>query len=178
MRPISPRGAVRFGVFGSLSIMTSVMANTLRIITAGSEPMRDSRRVRLSQPRCTAHATAAGGVSERNPAKSPIRNANNSVIYSPKKALRTCYKDLRAGARHWFRNQKRREDHHEYALFGLQARSLETSNLASCLAHLTLSMHGLMVAHHRARFRISPAFSVRIADRDIRQPGHDQKRHQ
>ena len=42
--------------------------------------MRDSDRASLSQPRCTAHATAAGGVSERNPAKSPIRNANNSVI--------------------------------------------------------------------------------------------------
>src|SRR5690349_3771511 len=85
MRPIRPRGAVRFGVFGSLSIMTSVMANTLRIITAGSEPLRDSRRVRLSQPRCTAHATAACGVSERNPPTRAIRNANNTVIYSPKK---------------------------------------------------------------------------------------------
>jgi len=41
--------------------------------------MRDSGRASLSQPRCTAHATAAGGVNERNPAKSPIRNANNSV---------------------------------------------------------------------------------------------------
>jgi hypothetical protein len=72
---------VRLGVFGSLSKMISVMANTLRIITAGSEPTRDSGRLRVSQPRCTAHATAAGGVSERNPAKSPIRNANNSVIF-------------------------------------------------------------------------------------------------
>src|ERR1051325_2654581 len=80
MRPISPGGAVRFGVFGSLSKKISVMANTLRIITAGSEPTRDSGRASLSQPRCTAHATAAGGVSDRNPAKSPIRNANNSVI--------------------------------------------------------------------------------------------------
>jgi hypothetical protein len=34
----------------------------------------------LSQPRCTAQATAAGGVNERSPAKSPIRNANKSVI--------------------------------------------------------------------------------------------------
>jgi hypothetical protein len=42
--------------------------------------MRDSGRTSLSQPRYTAHATAAGGVSERNPAKSPIRNANNSVL--------------------------------------------------------------------------------------------------
>ena len=42
--------------------------------------MRDGGRVRLSQPRYTAHATAAGGVSERKPAKSPIRNTNNSVI--------------------------------------------------------------------------------------------------
>ena len=42
--------------------------------------MRDSGRATLSQPRCTAYATAAGGISERNPAKSPIRNANNSVI--------------------------------------------------------------------------------------------------
>ena len=59
--------------------MISVMANRLRIITAGSEPMRDSGRASMSQPRYTAPATAAGGVSERNPAKSPIRNANNSV---------------------------------------------------------------------------------------------------
>src|SRR5215208_3857040 len=80
MRAISPGGAVRFGVFGSLSKMSSVMANGLRIITAGSEPMRDSGRASFSQPRYTAHATAAGGVSERNPAKSPIKNANNSVI--------------------------------------------------------------------------------------------------
>jgi hypothetical protein len=63
--------------------MISVRANRLRIITAGSEPMRDSGRASLSQPRCTAHATAAGGVSERNPANSPIRNANNSVISFP-----------------------------------------------------------------------------------------------
>src|SRR5688572_22257703 len=80
MRAISPSGAVRFGVFGSLSTMISAMANRLKIITAGSEPMRDSGRASLSQPRYTAHATAAGGVSERNPAKSPIRNANNNVI--------------------------------------------------------------------------------------------------
>ena len=72
---------MRFGVFGSLSKMISVMANTLRMIAAGSEPMRDSGRASLSQPKCTAHATAAGGVSDRNPAKSPIRKANNSVIY-------------------------------------------------------------------------------------------------
>ena len=46
--------------------------------------MRDSGRASLSQPRSTGHAIAAGGVSERNPAKSPIRNANNSVIcYGP-----------------------------------------------------------------------------------------------
>jgi hypothetical protein len=61
--------------------MISVMANTLRIITAGSEPTRDSGSATLSHPRCTAHATAAGGVSDRNPAKSPIRNAKNSVIF-------------------------------------------------------------------------------------------------
>jgi hypothetical protein len=62
------------------------MANTLRIITAGSEPMRDSGRTSFIQPRYTAHATEAGGVSDRNPAKSPIRNANNSVIcYGPKR---------------------------------------------------------------------------------------------
>jgi len=34
--------------------------------------MRDSGRASLSQPRYTAHATAAGGVSERNPEKSPL----------------------------------------------------------------------------------------------------------
>ena len=71
---------MRFGVIGSLSNMISVMANTLRIITAGSDPTKDSGRASVSQPRYTAHATAAGGVSDRNPAKSPIRNANNSVM--------------------------------------------------------------------------------------------------
>src|SRR6185503_3466585 len=84
MRAVSPGGAVRLGVFGSLSKMISVTANTLRIITAGSEPTRDSRRVSVSHPRYTAHATAAAGVSERNPAKNPIRNANNRVIYGPR----------------------------------------------------------------------------------------------
>src|SRR6185369_17400255 len=80
MRAMSPGGAVRLGVFGSLSKMISVIANRLRIITAGSEPMSAHGRASLNQPKCTAHATAAGGVSDRNPAKSPIRNANNSVM--------------------------------------------------------------------------------------------------
>jgi len=42
--------------------------------------MRDRGRASLSQPRYVAQATAAGGVSERNPAKSPIRNASKSVM--------------------------------------------------------------------------------------------------
>ena len=78
--------------------------------------MRDSGRASLSQPRYTAHATAAGGVSERKPAKSPIRNANNSVIchgpfgsetystisiLSILSLLRTCYQDY-GDSRQWF----------------------------------------------------------------------------
>ena len=63
--------------------------------------MRDSGRASLSQPRWMAHATAAGGVSERNPAKSPIRNANNSVIYSPKISY--------ADPRQWFSQLKYRK---------------------------------------------------------------------
>jgi hypothetical protein len=68
--------------------MISVRANRLRIITAGSEPMRASGRVSLSQPRYVAHATIAGGVSERNPAKSPIRNAYNRIVFIPTCDLR------------------------------------------------------------------------------------------
>ena len=80
IRAIRPGGAVRFGVFGSLSATNSTAASSVKIATAGSEPMRASGPWSFSQPRWTAHAVAAGAVSERNPAKNPMKKAKSSVI--------------------------------------------------------------------------------------------------
>src|SRR4029077_8278121 len=80
MRTIKPSGDVRFGVFGSLSAMSSATASTLRSTTAGIEPISASGRSSFNQPRCTAQATIAGGVSERRPAKTPIKKESRSVI--------------------------------------------------------------------------------------------------
>ena len=49
-------------------------------LDGGIEPMRESGCSSLSQPRYTAHAVVAGAVSERSPAKNPIRKAKRSVI--------------------------------------------------------------------------------------------------
>jgi hypothetical protein len=51
----------------------------VKIVTAGIEPMRASGPWSFSQPRWTAHAVTAGAVSERNPAKNPMKKAKRSV---------------------------------------------------------------------------------------------------
>src|SRR3989442_15861053 len=61
MRAISPGGAVRLGVFGSLSVVSSTRASTVKTATAGTVPIQESRRGSLSQPRGAAQAVAAGG---------------------------------------------------------------------------------------------------------------------
>src|SRR5262245_40584751 len=80
MRAIRPRGAVRLGVFGSLSATSSTTASNVKIATAGIEPMRASVPWTFIQPRWTAHAVVAGAVSERNAAKNPNKKVNIIVI--------------------------------------------------------------------------------------------------
>src|SRR5947209_18711361 len=80
MRAISPGGAVRLGVFGSLSVVSSTRASTLKTATAGTVPIQESRRGSLSQHRCAPQAVAAGGVRERRPASSPLRTGKTTVI--------------------------------------------------------------------------------------------------
>ena len=73
MRAIRPGGAVRLGVLGNLSATSSTIASTVKIATAEKEPMPASGPSSLSQPKYTAHAVAAGAVSDRSPPKNPIR---------------------------------------------------------------------------------------------------------
>src|SRR5579872_5216177 len=79
-RAIRPTGAVRLGVEGNLSAMSSAMASTVNIATAAVDPIK-ARRVpaRLSQPRCAAQALTAGAVKERMPDTMPIANARNKT---------------------------------------------------------------------------------------------------
>jgi hypothetical protein len=79
-RAISPTGAVRLGVEGSLSVMISRIASTVNIATAAVEPMNASRvPARLSQPRCAAQAVTAGAVKERIPDTIPIAKARTKT---------------------------------------------------------------------------------------------------
>src|ERR1700733_2523198 len=77
IRAMRPGGAVRLGVEGSLSATCSSMAARVKIATAPVDLMKETDvLLRFSQPRCAAHATAAGGVRERKPVATPIRNAS------------------------------------------------------------------------------------------------------
>src|SRR5271168_1261590 len=79
-RTVSPTGAVRLGVEGSLSVMSSAMASTVKMATAAVDPI-NARWVpaRLSQPRCAAQAVTAGAVRERIPETMPIANARSKT---------------------------------------------------------------------------------------------------
>lgn len=83
MRAINPGGAVRLGVFGSLSATSSSKASRVRSATAAVPPIQENARDTFSQPRCVAHAVHATGASDRNPVNSPIRKANTKVTPSP-----------------------------------------------------------------------------------------------
>ena len=70
-------GAFRLGVFGSLSLINSAMANRLRIYGAAANPRKASGVFsRCSHPQRAAQLTAAGGVMLRSPATTPMRNAS------------------------------------------------------------------------------------------------------
>ena len=67
---------IRLGVFGNLSATSSPIARSERTTTAVVDPTKASGDpCKLSQPRCAAHATTAGGAKVRNPAAIPIPNA-------------------------------------------------------------------------------------------------------
>src|SRR5580658_9047050 len=75
-RAISPTGAVRLGVPGSLSTMSSTIASTVKMATAAVDPINASRvPARLSQLRCAAQAVTAGAVRDRIPDTIPIAKA-------------------------------------------------------------------------------------------------------
>src|SRR6266404_6951716 len=61
--------------------MSSKMARRVKMTTAAVDPMKASGvPSRCSQPRCAAHATAAGAVSARKPAMTPIANARRRTM--------------------------------------------------------------------------------------------------
>ena len=76
---------MRLGVCGSLSATSSASAITVKIPTESNEPMSDNGDKFVSQPRCAAHAVAAGAVSARSPPKNPMRKAKSSV--NPRSSL-------------------------------------------------------------------------------------------
>src|SRR6266480_3706842 len=73
MRASKGTREVRLGVLGILSAINSPIANSERIATATVDPINARDELcRFNQPRWAAQLTAAGAVSERNPATSPI----------------------------------------------------------------------------------------------------------
>src|SRR4029077_11412001 len=75
-RAMRPRGLVRLGVEGSLSVMSSSRASTIKMATAAVEPMNARREpAKLSQFRCAAEAATAGAVRERMPETTPMAKA-------------------------------------------------------------------------------------------------------
>ena len=72
---------MRLAALGSLSTTSSAIAARLKTTTAAVVPMKESGRDNLSQPKRAAHAVNAGGVSDRNPTRTPISNAKSSVIF-------------------------------------------------------------------------------------------------
>jgi hypothetical protein len=74
---INPGGAVRLGVFGSLSVTSSTNAKIVKITAAVAVPIHERGLGTFSQPKCAAQAVTAGAVRDRSPAKNPIKNANS-----------------------------------------------------------------------------------------------------
>ena len=80
IRAINPTGAVRLGVWGSLSATNSPSANRLNTIRAVGWPTNANLvPASFSQPRRAAQQTAAGGVIDRNPVAHPISRHNRNV---------------------------------------------------------------------------------------------------
>jgi hypothetical protein len=77
IRAINPGGAVRLGVFGSLSVTSSTNAKIVKITAAVVVPIQERGLGTFSQPKCAAQAFTAGGAKDRNPAKNPIKSASS-----------------------------------------------------------------------------------------------------
>jgi hypothetical protein len=80
-RAVIPRGAVRAGVFGSLSAINSATASTVKTINV-ERWLTKANLVpsKCNQPKHAAQHTSAGGVSDRRPSTQPRRNASKNVI--------------------------------------------------------------------------------------------------
>jgi hypothetical protein len=79
-RAISPTGAVRLGVEGNLSAMSSTIASTVKMAIAAVDPINASRvPARLSQFPCAAQAATAGAVRDRIPDTIPIAKARTKT---------------------------------------------------------------------------------------------------
>src|SRR5262249_8282355 len=75
-RAMKPMGALRLGVVGSLSTISSAIAQRLRTYGVAANPRKASGVVSSrSQPRRAAQLTTAGAVIERSPAMTPISSA-------------------------------------------------------------------------------------------------------
>ena len=76
MRAAKGAGAIRLGVVGNKSPTNSKIASAENKMTAHVEAMNArGESCRLSHPKCAAQATAAGAVSARKPATTPIPKA-------------------------------------------------------------------------------------------------------
>src|SRR5580704_8213190 len=77
IRETNPVGALRLGVFGSLSTINSLIASRVRINGAATLPRNPSGvPLRCSHCNRAPQLTAAGAVNVRDPATTPISNAN------------------------------------------------------------------------------------------------------
>ena len=78
---MSPMGAVRAGVFGSLSAVSSPRASSVKITRAAGALMNASFvPAKFSQPKCALHEITAGPVSERRPVTQPIKKQRKSNV--------------------------------------------------------------------------------------------------
>ena len=81
IRALKPRGAVRAGVLGSLSAISSTRADSVRTTRVAGRPRNASLvPAKCNQPRWVAQQTTAGAVSERSPVKQPRRKQRRSNV--------------------------------------------------------------------------------------------------
>jgi len=79
MRAVNPSAALRLGVFGNLSAISSMTASAVKVYAVIGKAMNASGvRSRCIQPKRAAQLRTAGAVSDRSPAITPIRNARGS----------------------------------------------------------------------------------------------------
>ena len=124
MRAIRPGGAVRAGVFGSLSVVSSRRASSVKILrVAGCARNASLVPAKCNQPRCAAQHTTAGAVSERSPATQPRKKQRrNTVMHHRIPFCNVIINRCRSSRARWRPNPRSAE---------LGARGRELSKVAS-----------------------------------------------